>query len=119
MKFRKMGFQTEFNWILKLKSENGFDEEQIKEGKEYSFSKDGYRIYPLHQPIDLINNNWEAVAKALVLEFVNKDGKTSGKYKVVKVYSQKEKEFLTNYWRENLEITKGKKFTDFHGIKMT
>jgi hypothetical protein len=114
-----MGFKTEFNWILKLKPENGLDEAKLKVGSVYNFSKEEYRVYPVNLPIDLVNRDWEAVAKVLVTEFRNADGKTSGKYKVLKIYSGNEKEVLTNYWRETIQITKGKKITDFSDVKAT
>ena len=35
-----MGFKTEFNWVLKLKPENGLNEENLEVGKIYDFSKE-------------------------------------------------------------------------------
>ena len=114
-----MGFKTEFNWALKLKPENGLDESKLEIGKVYDFSKNGYRTYPVDIPIDLINQNWEAVAKVIVIEFKNYKGKTYGKYKVLKIYEGKEKEVLTSYWRETVQIIKGKKISDFSTVKVS
>jgi hypothetical protein len=108
-----MGFQTEFNWALKLKLKNGLDENKLEIDKLYDFSKKEYRVYPVGIPIDLINQNWEPVAKVMVIEFKNLEGKTHGTYKVLKIYEGQEKEILTNYWRETVEIIKGKELTDF------
>ena len=41
-----MGYKTEFNWVLKLRSENGFPDDLVV-GKEYEFVKEGYRVYPV------------------------------------------------------------------------
>ena len=114
-----MGFKTEFNWILKLKPENGLDEKSLVVDSHYEFSKDEYRVYPVNHPIDLLNKNWEAVAKVRVTEFTNKDGKTTGKYEVLKVYIGQEKEFVTNYWRENIQISLGRKISDFSDVKVS
>lgn len=114
-----MGFKTEFNWILKLKQENWLDEKILVVGSVYLFSKDEYRVYPVNHPIDLINKDWEAVAKVLVTAFTNKDGKTIGEYKVLKIYCGQEKEFITNYWRENIQISLGRKITDFRDVKVS
>jgi len=115
-----MGFKMEFNWALKLKCKQGLNEKNLKVGKSYNFSKDEYRIYPVGVPIDLINENWEAVAKIVIASFKNADYKTVGKYKVVKIYGNKEKEVLTNYWRENIQLIrngwKDKELRRFKGI---
>ncbi len=52
-----MGFQTEFNWGLKLKPENGLCEKEIIEGKIFDFTKNEYRVYQVDQPIDSINRD--------------------------------------------------------------
>ena len=46
-----MGFQTEFNWVLKLKPENGLNESELKEESIFSFTKKNYRTYPINIPI--------------------------------------------------------------------
>jgi hypothetical protein len=114
-----MGFKTEFNWGLKLKPDQGLDESIIKEGKEFEFTKDEYRVYPIDQPIDLINRDWVPLARVVVTEVRNANKKTFGKYKVVKIYKGTEKEVLTNYWHEIVEIKKGKKIDDFRDVKVT
>ena len=68
-------------------------------------------------PIDLINSEWEAVAKVVVLEVTNTSDNTTGRYQVLKIYTGKEKEMLTRYWRETVQIMKGKKITDFSSVK--
>ena len=101
-----MGFKTEFNWVLKLKPEQGLDEEGLERGEIYNFEKDEYRVYPAAIPIDLVNREWEAVAKVVVLEFRNCNGKTCGRYKVLRKYEGEEKHILTNYWKETIEFSR-------------
>ena len=112
-----MGFSTEFNWALKLSPDNGLDEKKLSVGNTYDFSKEGIRTYPVDIPIDLINSEWEAVAKVVVLEVTNTSDNTTGRYQVLKIYTGKEKEMLTRYWRETVQIMKGKKITDFSSVK--
>ena len=114
-----MGHGIEFNWTLKLKPQNGLKEKDIEVGRIFEFSKRGNRIYPLNLPIDLINSNWEAIAKVMIFEIKNSQGKTSGKYKVLKVYEDEEKDILTNYWRENVKIITGKDISDFSNVKVS
>lgn len=91
-----MGFEIKFNWALKIDLEDEF-----AEGKIYDFKKSGNRVFPIETPIDLINERREAIAKIHVLEFRNTKTETTGKFKIIKIYQGKEKEFLTNYWIEN------------------
>lgn len=114
-----MGFKIEFNYVLKLKPENGLVEENLKEGDIYNFVKNDYRIYPLDQPIDLINRNWEVLAWVIVIEVFCADNKTLGKYQVEKIYNKEEKFFLTKYWRERVEIKQGQKIESFFDVKVT
>ncbi len=101
-----MGFKTEFNWVLKLKPEQGLREDELEIGTEYRFFKEEYRTYPLNIPIDLVNSDWEAVAKVIIIEFNNFEEKTTGKYKVIKKFNEEERKFLSNYWQENLDYLK-------------
>ncbi len=100
-----MGFKTEFNWVLKLRPEQGLKQE-IKEGEEYDFSKDDYGVYPIGVPVDLINKDIEAVAKVIINKIKHEENKTKGKFKIIKIFNKEEKEFLTNYWRETITYFK-------------
>lgn len=113
-----MGYKIEFNWALKLKPANGL-QEKYKEGEIYEFIKDEARVYPIDQTLDLINNNCDVLAKVVVTEFHVDKEKTKGKYKIIRLYSKEEKEFLTKYWRENFEIGMGKKIDNFNNLKVS
>jgi len=91
-----MGFKITFNWALQIDCQD-----TVEQDKEYNFSKEGNRSFPINTPIDLINLERDAIAKIKILEFTNTEGKTSGKYKILKLYSGDEKKILSNYWREN------------------
>ena len=91
-----MGSQIKFNWVLQIDCQN-----QLEIDKKYEFSKTGNRVYPIKTPIDLIDSDRIAIAKVEILEFINTENNTSGKYKVLKVYSGDEKRILSNYWKEN------------------
>lgn len=114
-----MGFQVEFNWALKLKPENGLNESKLEVDSTYDFVKNEYRVYPVGRCIDLINKDWEVIGKAKIISTVCKDGKTSGEYKLIRLYDENERTFLTNYWRENIKISKNKDIKDFSNYKIT
>ena len=113
-----MGFISEFNWVLKLKKEQGFPEE-FEVGDMFDFFKSGNRLFPVGSPIDLINDRWEAIAKVAVTEYKQDGVNTIGKYKILKIFSGFEKEMVTYYWRESIEMLFGKKITDWSNIKVT
>jgi len=99
-----MGYKTEFNWLLKLHSDQGIDKNTIKVGEEYMFEKDEHRVYPINIPIDLVNENWEVVAKVVVKEFSVLNDKTQGVWVALKLYNDEESKFLTKYWGETLDF---------------
>lgn len=113
-----MGFKTEVNWVLKLKPENGLNEDFLEIGSIYKFFKSDHRIYPVGHCIDLLNQDWEAIGKVIILETTVGYGETVGKYEVVKLFDETEKEFLTNYWREKIEVLVGEKI-DFSDYKLS
>lgn len=98
-----MGVLYEFNWILKLPQ----IDENLLIGQNYRFVKDGIRTYPIGIPIDLVNNQWEAVARCIINSVTLTANKTEGEYKILEVYSLDKKKILTEQWRSLLKITKG------------
>ncbi|MBD3189169.1 MAG: DUF2584 family protein [Candidatus Heimdallarchaeota archaeon] len=114
-----MGFFVENNWALKLKPEQGLAENTLEENKEYHFQKDGYRVYPIDMPIDLINSQWEAVAKVIVTKTILENKTTSGTYFVLRIYQDEEKNIISNNWRETAKIITQSNETDFSKIKVT
>lgn len=106
-----MGCIYEFNWILKLSNEQ-FPE--LVENIDYSFKKKGIRIYPINVPLDLVNENWEAVARCVITSVSMQNEETTGKYRIISIYSEKEKDVLTKLWRNTLSFaTKDFQIIDF------
>ncbi|MBI3333935.1 DUF2584 family protein [Candidatus Pacearchaeota archaeon] len=91
-----MGADIRMNWALQIEPPSS-----LEERAEYVFEKSGNRIFPLETPIDLLNMQRDAVAKIRITEFTNKPGITTGRYEVIKIYQDTEKQVLTQYWREN------------------
>ena len=60
---------------------------KLKVGKIYDFKKEGQRLYMIDTPMDLLSDKWEAIANVLVVEITVNRNFTSGKYKVLKIYS--------------------------------
>ncbi len=102
-----MGYKTEFNWVLKLKPEQGFPE-KLEIGKVYEFEKNDCRVYPVDIPIDLADKDWNVVAKVVVLQFTCGFGKTKGLFKIKKIYNEDERKFLSEYWQTGLEELRGR-----------
>ena len=73
----------------------------LEKESTYNFSKSGNRVFPIGTPMDLINSSREALSKISILEFTNTEKETTGKFKVLKVYTGEEKRILTQYWIEN------------------
>jgi NTP pyrophosphatase (non-canonical NTP hydrolase) len=101
-----MGFKTEFNWVLKLKPEQGLDENNLVVGSEYDFTKSDYRTYPVDIPLQLVNQDWEVIGLIEIIGFQNKDNKTSGRYKILKIYYGEEKQALTQQTKELSQLLK-------------
>lgn len=114
-----MGYITEFNWVLKLKPEQGLDEENLEVNQIYDYSKDGARNYPLKYPILLVNNNWEAVGSVEVLGFSAGNDITKGKYKIIKIYEGIDKEVLTKFLQDAIIYYKKDNKNDFSELKAT
>ena len=112
-----MGFQVEFNWMLKVAD---LDETALCIQKTYPFFKSGLRVYPIDIPIDLVNGNWEAVGRCFISDVsLNSEG-TNGHYTVIEIYDKSKRDFLTNYWRSLLMITKGlSSVDDFSKLHIT
>ena len=95
----KMGCIYEWNWILKL---NQQQIPSLKEKVEFKFCKNGIRIYPINIPIELVNENWEAIARCVITSVTMERNQTKGIYEVVSIYSSDEKEVMTKMCRDML-----------------
>lgn len=112
-----MGFIYEFNWILKL---SDLEEERLQVGEKYSFTKSGVRAFPLDMPIDLVNSNWEAVARCAIDQITITSKDTKGIYTIIELYDKEKREVLTKQWRELLKYSKGiSEMADFSKVHIT
>jgi len=91
-----MGFTVVFNWVLQMDPPA-----ELKLKNTYDFQKSKNRAFPIDTPIDLIDLERNAIAKIKVKSFSNDKTGTTGVFKVLKIYSDTERETLTNYWIEN------------------
>lgn len=112
-----MGFLYEFNWLLKL---SDLDEESLQINHKYSFAKKGVRAFPLDMPIDLVNGNWEAVARCIINQITITSKETTGEYEVIEIYDTQKRELFTEQWRSLLKITKDvSNVEDFSKVHIT
>lgn len=91
-----MGSKKEFNWVLKLKE----NLEGILAGEVRAFEKAEERVYPINMPIMLADGNWNILAAVSIINYTISDNKTTGRYKVVRVFNKEEKKILTRLHRE-------------------
>lgn len=98
-----MGFQYEFNWMLKLSDLN---EHRLQINHRYPFVKKGVRAFPIDMPIDLVNGNWEAVARCIINHITITSNETTGEYEVIEIYDEQKRRLLSEQWRSLLKITK-------------
>ncbi len=94
-----MGYKTKFNWLLKLKPEQGLNEGDISVGKEYKFTKDNYRTFPVDIPIYLVNKDWQAIGMATIKEYTVGNEKTTGIYKVTKIFDDEQRNIISKTLR--------------------
>ena len=93
-----MGLPVEMNTVLKLSADQGLpDNPQLD--TDYRFTKDGTRFYPIGVPVELIGPDWKTVGKAVIDEFTVSTQATSGRFRVVKVFSPDEAEAFNRVWR--------------------
>jgi hypothetical protein len=88
-----MGYKTEFNWVLKLNSEQGVPK-KIELDKNYLFEKQEERVYPRGIPIDLVDQDWTPHARVIVEDIVISKNKTRGNFRVIYKYGSIEKKVL-------------------------
>ena len=97
-----MGYKTEFNWVLKLKKEQGFPE-VLDERATCQFQKRETRIYPIKIPIFFTDSSWNVCASVIIKEFTVKDDTTSGTFEVTHIFPEPEKQILTKVMRNMYE----------------
>ncbi len=93
-----MGFKVEFNSILRTD-----DFQNVEEGKEYSFEKEGNRIYFDNIQIWLIKNDWTALAEIQITSQTRKKIKLSDHLKFFMFTLRKNKKFSQQFLNECMD----------------
>ena len=102
-----MGTPFTLNDTLQITTEQGFPQ-NIELNKEYSFKKDGRRLYRLPPVRVFLAHNkdglWDYVGEAIITELtiLPEKEKTLGKFKLVKLYSPEHRKVLN----ENMQPAK-------------
>ncbi|MBI2004236.1 DUF2584 family protein [Candidatus Pacearchaeota archaeon] len=91
-----MSFETKINWVLKLNRSL----EGLSRGRGGSFTKQGYRIYPLNFPILLADKDWNVSAIIEIEEISQTKNETKGKYLVKRTLDDQEIKVLTNLYKK-------------------
>ena len=94
-----MGFETEFNWVLKLSLEKK-DLENLVDGKTIGFEKSEERVYPVDMNIFLVDLDWNALGYVKVERCMYEKGRTVGEYKLGRLFGEEEKENYTELLKE-------------------
>lgn len=86
-----MGSTLSQQGSLRLDVNQGLVErDNLVESKEYTFKKDGHRLFMLDTPMELITTDWQVLARVMIIEYTVGHNETKGVYKVLKVYSDEE-----------------------------
>lgn len=80
-----MGMPCEVNSILKAKPSQGYPE-PLAIGKQFTITKDGYRIIPIDVPILLVDEGWQAHADIIINKLSWEGGKTHLSCVVDRIY---------------------------------
>ncbi len=80
-----MGFNLHINTILRIDSQD-----TLSEGDVRSFEKDSMHYLVDDMPIWLASKEWTALAEIKILNQSREDGKTTGSYEILHVYSGSE-----------------------------
>lgn len=103
-----MRFQTEFNYILKIRDGQGLPSNP-REGEVYDFEKTIERIYPLGQPILLVDDDLKVYGKVVIREYKAGNGVTSGKYEIIDLYDEAKSQLFTEDLVHSFEFIKNDK----------
>ena len=94
-----MGSHIELNDTLQITNAQGFPE-NLELNKEYSFEKEKRRFYRLPPARVFLAHNkdgwWDYIGEALITELniLPLEDKTTGKFKVVKIYSDEHRRVM-------------------------
>jgi hypothetical protein len=73
------------NSILRLKRSQGYPGSLVL-GKPYQVTKDGYRIFPLDVPLQLVDADWVAHADVVIHRLLWQRQTTQINFEIVRIY---------------------------------
>ncbi len=73
-------------------------------GKEYSFKKEGHRLYQINIPMDLRTDDWKFLGRIVITEYTIGKGRTEGRFILVKEFSEGEKEIITKTYMSDYDV---------------
>ncbi len=94
-----MGVEMKLNDTLQITTEQGFPD-KLEAGKEYSFRKDGRRLYRLPPTRVFLAHNtdgkWDYRGEAIITELtiLPLEDRTTGKFRVEKIYTEDHRRVL-------------------------
>ncbi|MCG8571025.1 MAG: DUF2584 family protein [Spirochaetes bacterium] len=103
-----MRYQTEFNYILKIREGQGLPAHP-EINKVYSFEKTIERVYPLNLPILLVDDDYHVYGKCIILEFTVSNNLTKGKYKIFALFDNEKRKIYTEDLLHSVEYAKNLK----------
>lgn len=88
-------------------------DEPLELGKEYSFTKEGHRLYQINVAMDLRTNDWKFKGRIIITKYFLGENKTEGTYIPVKIFTEEENDIITKTYVSEEEmnaVLKEKKF---------
>ena len=73
-------------------------------GKKYSFSKNKHRLYQINVPMDLRDENWNALGRCVITEYTLGNKKTIGTYVMVKIFNEEQGKYVTGTFVSDEEV---------------
>ncbi len=80
-----MGFQVEFNWVLKLSDSETVKFLSSETGSGVYVEKRGERLYPLRMPVELVDEHWRVCAVVEITEVTIGDDRTRLRVNLVRM----------------------------------
>ncbi|MDD9953885.1 MAG: hypothetical protein OXR66_06130 [Candidatus Woesearchaeota archaeon] len=103
-----MRFETEFDFILKIRDAQGLPDNPV-EGESYEFQKTIDRVYALNIPILLCDDDHKVYGKVIITEYTAGGNVTKGKYTIVKLFDEEKSKLWTEDLLETVQIMKERK----------
>jgi hypothetical protein len=77
---------------------------KLEIGKEYKFKKKNHRLYQINIPMDLRDENWNALGRCIIIEYTVGKERTEGIYIMVKIFGEKQAKYVTESFVSDEEV---------------